>query len=227
MHPDAARLLVTVLPEVLAYPLVGDPAAFPSLTRTRFDVNRDAAQYLSEGPTPLEQVLPFEIASPLSRYYVLILPLLVLVYPAWAILKGLYDWWMRRRIISWYPRIHAIERGLPDSTLPQLEAQRDFLNAIVAHVASRTRVTAGYLAAYYDLRINIAFVLRQVEQRIEELRAAEDGRAPARADDAAADELGDVTRPDPVPATSPTVDPRRFSDVELGIDDDLRETRSG
>ena len=100
MHPDAARLLVTLLPQVITYPLIGDPSAFPSLTRTRFDVNRDAAQYLAEGPTPLEQRLPFEIASPLSRYYVLILPLLVLVYPAFAIVKGIYNWWMSRRIIS-------------------------------------------------------------------------------------------------------------------------------
>jgi TRAP transporter TAXI family solute receptor len=227
MHPDAARLLVTLLPELLDYPLVGEPAAFPSLTRTRFEVNGDAAQYLAEGPTPLEQVLPFEIASPLSRYYVLILPLLVLFYPAWRILKGLWDWWMSRRIISWYPRIHAIERGLPESTLPQLEAQRDFLNAVVAHVSSRVRVTAGYLAAYYDLRINIAFVLRQVERRIEELRAAAEGREPAIADDGADVALGEARRPDPGAPARPLPDPRAFSDEEMGIDDDLREMRSG
>ena len=158
IHPDIARLLVTVIPEVLAYPLVGDPGAFPSVTRTRFPVNDDARRYLEEGPTPLEAVLPFWIASPLARYYVVILPLLVLLFPLWQVLKAIYTWYMKSRIANWYPRLHAIERGLPESTLPQLRLQKRFLAAVVDQVSSRTRVSAGYMSAYYDLRGHIDFV---------------------------------------------------------------------
>jgi hypothetical protein len=86
-------------------------------------------------------------------------------------------------------------------------------------------VTAGYLAAYYDLRINIAFVMRQVEQRMEDLRAAEEGREPATLPDATLAHGASV--PGPVAPTQPVADPKRFSDEQMGIDDDLREMRSG
>jgi hypothetical protein len=217
LHPDLARLLVTVLPNALPYPLVGDPKEFPSLAATQFPVNDDAARFLAEGPTPLEGVLPFEIASPLSRYYVLMLPLLVLLYPAWQILKAGYGWYMSSKITNWYPRIYAIERGLPDATLPELELQHEFLRAIVARVASRTRVSAGYLAGYYDLRNNIGFVQQQVQARIDELRAAEGLTVPARA--------GDREEPGLDPAQ--VDDLLRISDEAMGIDDDLRAMRKG
>jgi hypothetical protein len=211
IHPDVARLLVTVIPEVLAYPLVGDPAAFPSLGMTRFAVNDDARRYLEEGPTPLESVLPFWIASPLARYYVIILPLLVLVYPAWQIVKATYGWYMKSRITGWYPRLHAIERGLPESTLPQLRLQKRFLVAVVDQVSSRTRVSAGYMSAYYDLRGHIEWVTAKVDARIVELSAADQAEA------------GGLPGADDV-STAPA-DPRAFSDVEMGIDDDLRAMR--
>jgi hypothetical protein len=69
-------------------------------------------------------------------------------------------------------------------------------------------VSAGYLAAYYDLRGNIAFVQRLVDQRIGDLRRADGtGREPAPA----------------VPLDPALVaDPRRISDRDMGIDDDLR-----
>jgi hypothetical protein len=208
LHPDLARLLVTVAPEALGYPLIGDPHEFPSLLQTQFPVNEEAQRYLTEGPTPLERFLPWDIASPLSRYYVLLLPIVLLLYPLWHVAKAGYAWYQRRRIVGWYPRIYAIERGLPDATLPELALQKEFLRAIVAQVSQQSRVSAGYLAAYYDLRLNIAFVQRMLDQRIEEL-------------DAAAGITPDTGPEEPLdPAL--VADPRRITDRQMGIDDDLR-----
>ncbi len=208
LHPDLARLLVTVVPEALAYPLIGGPHEFPSLLQTQFPVNEEAQRYLTDGTTPLERFLPWDIASPLSRYYVLLLPIVLLLYPLWHAVKAAFNWYQSRKIVGWYPRIHAIERGLPDATLPELELQHEFLRAIVAQVSSRQKVSAGYLAAYYDLRGNIAFVQNLLNRRIAELRAS-DGPAPATAPHAPLD-----------PAL--VADPRRITDREMGIDDDMR-----
>lgn len=210
LHPDLARLLDTVLPEVLSYPLVGATDAFPSLAQTRFPINEDAQRYLQDGQTPLERFLPFEIASPLSRYYVLIVPIVILLYPLWHVVKAAFGWYQSRKIVGWYPRIYAIERGLPDATLPELALQHEFLRAVVAQVSSRQRVSAGYLAAYYDLRANIGFVQRLVDQRIGELRP--------RTDDGALD----AQTPDAPVDPGLVNDPRRISDEAMGIDDDLR-----
>lgn len=208
LHPDLARLLVTVAPGAIAHPLIGDPHEFPSLLQTRFPVNEEAQRYLTEGATPLERFLPWDIASPLSRYYVLLLPIVLLLYPLWHVVKALIRWYQSHQVVGWYPRIRAIERGLPDATLPELELQREFLRAIVAQVSSRQQVSAGYLAAYYDLRGNIAFVQGLVDQRIAELH-----------------ETGGVTST--TDADTPldpalVADPRRITDRAMGIDDDLR-----
>jgi uncharacterized protein len=214
LHPDIARLLVTVLPEALNYPLIGALDAFPSLDQTRFEVNEEAQRFLEEGATPLERFLPFEIASPLSRYYVLFLPMVILLYPLWHVVKAAIAWYQRRKVVGWYPRIYAIERGLPDATLPELALQHEFLRAVVAQVSTRQRVSAGYLAAYYDLRGNITFVQDLVDQRIAELHAEAGDQAPAgqELEEAALD-----------PAL--VADPRRISDKAMGIDDDLRAMR--
>jgi hypothetical protein len=119
---------------------------------------------------------------------------------------------MKSRITSWYPRLHAIERGLPESTLAQLRLQRAFLSAVVDQVSSRTRVSAGYMSAYYDLRGHIDWVQQKVDARIAVLLAA--GDQP--------DADGTIASDDD--ATAPA-DPRAFSDVEMGIDDDLRAMR--
>ena len=74
LHPDLARLIVAVLPAAIPPAWVGDPHALPGLADTQLPVNEDARQFLDEGPTPLEGSLPFEVASPLSRIYLIVLP---------------------------------------------------------------------------------------------------------------------------------------------------------
>jgi hypothetical protein len=123
LHPDLVRLVVEALPAVLPYPLVGDPRAFPSLAQTRFPVNEEARRYLIEGRTPLEDYLPFEIASPLSRWYLVIFPLLVLVVPIVGGARAIFNWWMSSRVVGYYPRIASIERGLSRSSLADLDEQ--------------------------------------------------------------------------------------------------------
>ncbi len=124
-------------------------------------------------------------------------------------------WYQSRKIVGWYPRIYAIERGLPDATLPELSLQHEFLRAVVAQVSSRQTVSAGYLAAYYDLRANIGFVQRLVDQRMDELRPDAGDAAMAGQTVEAPVDPGLIS------------DPRRISDEAMGIDDDLRAMHGG
>jgi TRAP transporter TAXI family solute receptor len=200
LQPDLARLIVRELPDVLPLPYVGELDAFPSLDRTTFPVNADAQKFLDEGPTPLEDFLPFEIASPLSRIYLILLPLLVLMFPLYTLAKAGWAWLNSSRVLGWYPRISAIERNLETSSLPELMAQQDFLLGLDAQLAKQRRVPAGYLARLYDLRIDAAFVRRRVEERIQAL-GGDEALALAQSNDAE------------VPA-----DPRSISDAAMGIE---------
>jgi TRAP-type uncharacterized transport system substrate-binding protein len=199
LHPDLARLIVREIPDALPVPYVGGLDAFPSLHGTAFSVNEDARTFLDEGPTPLEAFLPFEIASPLSRIYLILLPLLVILFPLYTIVKASWDWFNNSRVLSWYPRINAIERSLERSSLSELMAQQDFLLSLDSRLATQKRVPAGYMATLYDLRIDAAFVRRRVEERIKAV-GGDEALAQAMANDAE------------VPQ-----DPRSISDAAMGI----------
>jgi len=201
LNPDLARLIVRDLPKVLPVPYVGELDAFPSLTRTQFPVNEDARKYLEEGPTPLESFLPFELASPLSRVYLILLPLLVLAFPVYTLLKAGWEWINNSRVVSWYPRINAIERNLPGSDLDELMAQQDFLVGLDAQLARQTRVPAGKMGTLYELRTHLAFVTRKVEARIAEL-GGEGALAAAKAND-----------------RDPNLDPAAITAEAMGLDD--------
>ncbi len=201
LHPDLARLIVRELPGVLPVPYVGDLDAFPSLTHTQFPVNEDARKYLEEGPTPLESFLPFEIASPLSRIYLILLPLLVLAFPIYTLAKAGWEWFNNRRVVSWYPRINAIERNLESSDLDELMAQQDFLVGLDGQLARQRRMPAGKMGTLYQLRTHLSFVIRKVEARITEL-GGEGALAAAKADD-----------------LDPSLDPAAVTDEAMGLDD--------
>ena len=199
LHPDLARLIVREVPDILPLAYVGELDAFPSLDHTTFPVNEDARKFLDEGPTPLEAFLPFEIASPLSRVYLILLPLLVVLFPLYTLAKAGWAWVNNSRVVGWYPRISAIERNLETSSLAELMAQQDFLRGLDAQLAGQKRVPAGYMATYYDLRTDAAFVRRKVEARIQEV-GGEEALAAAQANDLDA-----------------PIDPRSISDAAMGI----------
>lgn len=200
LHPDLARLIVREVPDALPLPYVGELDDFPSLDHTAFPVNEDARTFLDEGPTPLEAFLPFEVASPLSRVYLILLPLLVVLFPLYTLVKAGWNWFNSSRIVSWYPRIHAIERNLETSSLAELMAQQDFLKSLDAQLARQERVPAGYMAIYYDLRTDLTFVIHKVEARITEL-GGEAALSVAQAND------------DDLPA-----DPHAITDAAMGLE---------
>ncbi len=205
LNPDLARLIVRELPAVLPVPYVGDLDAFPSLAQTRFPLNEDARKYLAEGPTPLEAFLPFEIASPLARIYLILLPLLVLAFPIYTLAKAGWEWFNNSRVNSWYPRINAIERNLEASGLDELMAQQDFLVGLDQQLARQRRVPAGKMGTLYQLRTHLSFVIRRVEARIAEL-GGEGALAAAKAND-----------------VDPDLDPAAITAEAMGLDDRGRD----
>jgi uncharacterized small protein (DUF1192 family) len=90
---------------------------------------------------------------------------------------------------------HAIERGIGGASLEKLEADRAFLQSLSSQRATRTRVPAGYGAAYYDLRIDLDYVLGEVDARIAVLRA--ESRSDLGRTDAAHEEKRAATAQDP------------------------------
>lgn len=172
VHPDLVRLMLTMLPSTLPNPpLVGARDEFPSLAGVEIPANLDALEYFRSGTTPFERYLPFEIASPLSRFYLLLLPLAVLAVPAWSLAMATYRWYMNSRVLNWYPEITAIDRELPRYTIEQVDEKIAFLHNLDAEIGRRVKVNKGNLPAYFDLRNHMRYVLGRLQERRAELVA--------------------------------------------------------
>jgi hypothetical protein len=124
----------------------------------------------------------------------------VVLFPLYTLVKAGWGWFNSSRIVSWYPRIHAIERNLETSSLTELMAQQDFLRSLDARLARQKRVPASYMAVYYDLRTDLTFVIHKVEARITKL-GGEAALTAAQANDAL------------LPR-----DPHAITDAAMGID---------
>jgi hypothetical protein len=117
--------------------------------------------------------MPSATSRRVQRWWVIILPLIVLLFPLLAIVRAIWSWFNTSRIVSWYPRLHWIEQNLDRFSSEQLDAQQAFLKDLDVSLPTRTRVSAGYLAAYYDMRTTVRFVSGRVAARRAELREME------------------------------------------------------
>lgn len=174
IHPDLVRLALLTIPETVPrVSLIGERGEFPTLEGAEIEPNPDALEYFRSGTTAFERYLPFEIASPLSRFYLLLLPLAVLAVPAWSLIVNGYKWYMNSRVLNWYPEITAIDRDLDKYSLEQVDEKVKFLDELDAEITGRTKVSKGYLPAYFHLRSHMSYVKGRLEQR----RAALLGKA--------------------------------------------------
>jgi TRAP transporter TAXI family solute receptor len=181
-HPDLVRLVLQALPAILPTPLVGERDAFPTLNDVEMPANPDAILFFREGPTALERYLPFEIASPLSRIYLILLPLLVFAFPIWTLTKATFNWYMKSQIVNQYPQILSIERQLSRYTIQEVDEKLVYMRELDDQLSQKTRLTAGYLQPFYQMRGDVRYVIGKLEKRREELLASEMRRQPTRSD---------------------------------------------
>lgn len=168
INADLVRLLLSLLPttrQFRAPSLVGERYEFPNLNNPQIPPHQDAAHFFREGQTPFDRVLPFELASPLSRFYLLLLPLFVLAVPVWTLGKAAYRWYMSSQINRWYPRISLIERNLRSYDMAQIDEHIAFLRDLEKDISRKVKVTRGYLSAHFDLLYHVHFVTEQLLER--------------------------------------------------------------
>jgi len=138
---------------------------FPSLENLTAPASKVTLQYISQGQTFLQRYLPFWIASPLERFYLLALPILLLLYPLLRNTPTAYGFFMRRRVYIWYTRIRQIELAIEQYSVAELAAHIERLESLEQQLAESFNVPSGYLQLFYDLRIHIRLVIDRLRQR--------------------------------------------------------------
>jgi len=170
-HPALVDLLLVTAAGVHARRgLFEAPKQFPSPDHLEFPLMSEAQRYHQSGPPFLARFLPFWAATLVDRIKVLVLPLLVLVPLARAVLPA-YRWRIRSKITKKYRDVvnvdQALVQGLTAADCDELLARLDGIEETVRAL----RVPLGYADAHYHLRLHLDLV----RAKVKEARAASRG----------------------------------------------------
>jgi hypothetical protein len=145
--------------------LVTDEGQFPSTTGVDMPMNGQAAALISKGPNPLNAFLPYWVGAQVSKFALLLVPLLVILFPIFRIAPGLYQWQMRGRVWKHYSDLRQIER---EATMARDAAELDGLVARLDGIESevtRLRLPPAYREYAYSLRLHIDLIRRRLAER--------------------------------------------------------------
>ncbi|MFY9642575.1 MAG: TAXI family TRAP transporter solute-binding subunit [Rhodomicrobium sp.] len=171
LHPALVTLLAQAVLAVQSKPTLtatGESKLFAlgkdALTEDpEFPVAEDALRMYKTGPSFLQTIMPFWIADLLSRAFILILPVIGIIFPLIRVVPIIYNWRMRRRILHWYHVLKELENSLPKTAAPELiQSKEDELERIEESV-QRISVPIHFSADLYNLRDHVEFVKRRIE----------------------------------------------------------------
>jgi hypothetical protein len=175
LHPDLQLLLLRAATDAQGkmFDIFPSDEIFPDVEGLTLPISPVTLQFITEGETILQRYLPFWIASPLERFYVLALPIALLLFPLVRSTPGFYSFVMRRRINTWYKRIHQMELGLDQYSLAELDAILAELEGMDQELTDSLSVSTGHLAAVYSLRQHIRLIVEEFRKHKANLEAVE------------------------------------------------------
>ncbi len=125
-------------------------------------VSDEAVRYYRSGPPWLQRFLPFWAATLVDRLKVMLLPFIALLIPLFKVMPPLYRWRIRSRIYRWYQQLGDIDSATAGAATPAL---LDDIERIEAEIR-KVRVPLAYAQELlYDLRLHLALVREQLEQK--------------------------------------------------------------
>ncbi len=143
--------------------ILSDPGVFPTPTLTDIELSDEADRYYRNGPTVLRRWFPFDIANFMERAWVLVIPLVTLMFPLMKAAPPVYRWRIRRKIYVWYQKLRELEMAGRDATTPEERAGVREQLADLQGETGRVKVPLPYNDDLYRLRAHISFVAELVD----------------------------------------------------------------
>jgi len=165
MHPALIDLMLLTMQD--AHEKGGyleKPGEFPTGQYVTYPLEPAAQRFYKRGPPFLQRYLPFSVANLIDRLWVMILPLLTLLYPLFKILPPLYSWRMRARVNRWYKELEALDDRLNEKAIGHAEATERLDE--IEHSVEQVNVPAGFAANAYTLRMHIDYLRRKVDGKV-------------------------------------------------------------
>ncbi len=169
LHPALMYLFLMAAGEVHRQGgLLEKKDAFPSSKGAAFPLNKEAKRFYKSGPPFLMRILPFRPATWLVRMFVMVIPLVTIVYPLLKVAPPMYNWRVRRKVHRLYNSLNELEldmfKAQDRNDLKKLHKRLDSLK----NKAISVHVPASYLESQYNLRRHIDLMEERLE-RVSEL----------------------------------------------------------
>ena len=168
-HPRLVEyVLESITPIHAQSGLLEGKAEFPSMQYVDFPLAEAAKHYFELGPSFLSRHLPFWAVSLISRFKLLLLPALIVLFRMGKFAPSAYRWGVGKRVYKWYDVLHEVESSLEgEDCADHLEAGVAKLRALEDEV-TKVSVPSSYRKEIYNLRMHIDLIVKSFESRLDE-----------------------------------------------------------
>jgi hypothetical protein len=159
LHPALSDLILEAATRIHSRPgLYQKRGEFPAPVEHVIKMSEDASRYYKSGKSFLYRYLPFWLASLLSRFVVVFLPIAVFLIPAVRSVPAFFRWRTQIKIRRRYRELLILEEKFKRETdRERLASLRSNFDRIDAEI-SRMRVRAAFADQFYSLRGHIDYV---------------------------------------------------------------------
>lgn len=166
IHPALIRLLLKEAEKIhSAADLLAAKNTFPSENYLEIPLHEEAKTYLRKGPSWLERVLPFWLASLLDRLKLMLIPLLTLLIPLLKSTLPIYRWRVRSKIYRWYETLRQVDSQIQSLDAHVIEQEIQRLSALHNELVTQVPIPLSYMAEFYNLRVHINLILTRLKER--------------------------------------------------------------
>jgi TRAP-type uncharacterized transport system substrate-binding protein len=159
-HPALIQLLVQAAQTVHGgsgwFQHRGD---FPTVRNSERALAPEAERFYKNGAPLVQRYLPFWLANPIERMWVVLASLIVVLIPLSRIVPPLYQFRIRSRVFRWYGQLRIVENAIGTRPAEQLLADLEGIEDRVERVA----VPLSYADELYSLRGHIEMVRSKVQ----------------------------------------------------------------
>lgn len=172
LHPALVNRLVRAARIIHGPPgLLSGSREFPSLRAVDAPLNPHARALIEDGPSPLEELLPYWVAAQINSFLLLLLPVLFLVVPLMRAIPGIYEYTVRRRVFRHYRTLREIDLDIAAARDPaELEALDARLDA-VEDALRAMKLPLAYREHAYFVRSHVELVRQRIADRRHRLAA--------------------------------------------------------
>ncbi len=143
---------------------------FPSNRFVEFPMNSIAEHYLVSGPSFLEKIFPFWLATSIDRLKIMLIPLIAILLPLFKGFLPIYTFTIRRKIFRWYELLREIDEQIHQfSDINIIDEKIERLQSLQKELIEQVSVPLSHMGEFYGLRMHIKLVLERLQERRAEL----------------------------------------------------------